>query len=88
MSDIEVRLENCNKMTSKICEVLINPEIHPWDAIASILQSFVVISAASGIPLDDIIEHTRETLTSKAVISERDRIETEYKKEYAKTKIT
>jgi hypothetical protein len=80
------RLDNFSKMTNQICEAVIKPEIHPWDAIGSILQSVVVISAASGISLDDILNHINKTLTNHEAISERNRIEAEYKKEAAKTK--
>jgi hypothetical protein len=79
-------VETSQEMTGKICDIIIKPEIHPWVSLGVILQSTIVISAASGITLDTILEHINKILTDPIAIAERNRIEVEYKKEYSKNK--
>lgn len=87
MSDDRQQLvEKLNEMTEQICSIIIKQEIHPWDGLAAIFQTMMVVSAASGIPLESIAEHMHHVLIDPIAIEERNKMEAEYKRENAKAK--
>lgn len=78
--------EKLNEMTAQICSIIIKSEINPWDSIGAILQSTMVVSAASGITLESILEHTNKILSDPIALEERNKMEAAYKKESSKNK--
>jgi hypothetical protein len=84
--DKQLLAEKLNEMTEQICNIIIKPDIHPWDSLGALLQSVLVVSAASSIPLEHLTGHINHILNEPMAISERNRMEAEYKREYAKNK--
>lgn len=84
--DKQQLVDKLNEMTEQICATIIKQDINPWDGLAAIFQSIMVVSAASGIPLESIAEHMKHILTHPTAVTERNKLETEYKKEASKNK--